>query len=368
MRDLLCLDKPRALHAERSMYATPALIGAVLYSLLRLAATDDGASTSAAAAVEAAAAAIWDGGAGDHASPDAGSTLGWMAGMVGWGEGSHVSHGGAPSPAAAAASAAAAAAGGGGSPAAAAAASAGHDLSASLPFDATYFIPWAVCLLLRWAAWTWRLALPHWARRRQSIFGDVPRSLRPLMLTPSEPTFTVKRQPPPSGVMLLVLRSGESTGTECALTTDTGPLTQPYPHRIPSLLWVARDTDPLHHFLIRRILSQTSHESRGGEPDPDRLPFFQLTFSPPPSAQCSQVSIKKAQGGEPDSDRSSYFRLRPRFFRRRLVRPVLANFRRPPKLRLPLVSFRLRRSAAEEKKKAEGDGPGAAEASPPAAT
>ena len=33
-RDLLCLEPPRALYAERSMYATPALLGAACYVLL----------------------------------------------------------------------------------------------------------------------------------------------------------------------------------------------------------------------------------------------------------------------------------------------------------------------------------------------
>eukprot|EP00962_Isochrysis_galbana_P052437 scaffold23832_cov62-Isochrysis_galbana.AAC.1 len=184
MRDLLCLDKPRALHAERSMYATPALAGAVLYSVLRLAAAGDGAATSAAAAVEAAAAAIWDTAGGAHDVPDSGSTLAWLARLLGWGGSPPVSPRGAAAAAAAR------------RPGAPAATTASRDLTASLPFDATYFVPWAVCLLLRWAAWTWRLALPHWARRRQSIFGDVTRSLRPLMLTPSEPTFTVTHPRP----------------------------------------------------------------------------------------------------------------------------------------------------------------------------
>jgi uncharacterized membrane protein YeiH len=35
MRDVLCLDPPRALYAERSMYATPALLGAATYAFLR---------------------------------------------------------------------------------------------------------------------------------------------------------------------------------------------------------------------------------------------------------------------------------------------------------------------------------------------
>jgi len=258
MRDLLCLDKPRALHAERSMYATPALAGAVLYSVLRLAAAGDGAATSAAAAVEAAAAAIWDTAGGAHDVPDSGSTLAWLARLLGWGGSPPVSPRGAAAAAAAR------------RPGAPAATTASRDLTASLPFDATYFVPWAVCLLLRWAAWTWRLALPHWARRRQSIFGDVTRSLRPLMLTPSEPTFT--------------------------------------------------------------------------------------------------VSLKKAQSEERDPDWSSFFRPRTLLLRRWLFRPVLAGLRRPPKLRGPLVPFRARRAASEERKNTEGDSFAAAQPSAPAAS
>jgi uncharacterized membrane protein YeiH len=36
VRDVLCLEPPRALYAERSMYATPALLGAAVYVALRM--------------------------------------------------------------------------------------------------------------------------------------------------------------------------------------------------------------------------------------------------------------------------------------------------------------------------------------------
>ncbi|EOD04166.1 hypothetical protein EMIHUDRAFT_250668 [Emiliania huxleyi CCMP1516] len=53
-----------------------------------------------------------------------------------------------------------------------------------LPAGAEYFVPWLFCLLLRAAAWTFRLALPHWARKRQSIF-DLRGAPPPLEAQPS---------------------------------------------------------------------------------------------------------------------------------------------------------------------------------------
>mmetsp|Transcript_48903 Transcript_48903/g.157397 ORF Transcript_48903/g.157397 Transcript_48903/m.157397 type:complete len:160 (-) Transcript_48903:103-582(-) len=110
MRDLLCLERPRALHADRSMYATPALLGALLFVLL----------------------------SGDKYYAAAEPT--------------------SPVP---------------------------------LPAGAEYFVPWLFCLLLRAAAWTFRLALPHWARKRQSIF-DLRGS---LSLEPQKPQFQVALTP-----------------------------------------------------------------------------------------------------------------------------------------------------------------------------
>jgi len=81
-RDLLCQEPPRALYAERSMYATPAVVGAVAYTLLQL-------------------------GHADLLFPD------WVLLVV----------------------------------------------------------PFALTLSLRAAAWTYRLALPHWARKRPSVFS-----------------------------------------------------------------------------------------------------------------------------------------------------------------------------------------------------
>jgi len=78
-RDLLCQEPPRALYAERSMYATPAVVGAVSYTLLQL----------------------------TKRFPD------WVLLVV----------------------------------------------------------PFALTLSLRAAAWTYRLALPHWARKRPSVFS-----------------------------------------------------------------------------------------------------------------------------------------------------------------------------------------------------
>ena len=36
MRDVLCLNLPRILHANRSMYGTPALLGSMLYVAMRM--------------------------------------------------------------------------------------------------------------------------------------------------------------------------------------------------------------------------------------------------------------------------------------------------------------------------------------------
>eukprot|EP00967_Tisochrysis_lutea_P111948 scaffold176391_cov31-Tisochrysis_lutea.AAC.2 len=179
------------------MYATPALLGAILYSLLRVTVSTDGTATTAAAAVEAAAAAIWDG--ANDPTQEAKAAEGGLLDLLAWITGStdpSAPANGADAAAAAAASTTGSAANTAVVSAADATAIASPDLSASLPFDATYFIPWAVCLILRWAAWTWRLALPHWARRRQSFFGD---GLRPLGLMPAEPTFTVSLPRNPGG-------------------------------------------------------------------------------------------------------------------------------------------------------------------------
>mmetsp|Transcript_54697 Transcript_54697/g.96560 ORF Transcript_54697/g.96560 Transcript_54697/m.96560 type:complete len:295 (-) Transcript_54697:104-988(-) len=83
-RDLLCQEAPRALYAERSMYATPALLGAVSYTLLQLA---------------------------QRSLP---------VGIPGW---------------------------------------------------MLLIVPFSVTLSLRAAAWTYRLALPHWARKKPRAFN-----------------------------------------------------------------------------------------------------------------------------------------------------------------------------------------------------
>ena len=83
-RDLLCQEPPRALYAERSMYATPAVFGAMSYALLQLL---------------------------KKRLPE-------------------------------------------------------------LPDWVLVVVPFALTLSLRAAAWTYRLALPHWARKRKSfMFG-----------------------------------------------------------------------------------------------------------------------------------------------------------------------------------------------------
>mmetsp|Transcript_29532 Transcript_29532/g.69001 ORF Transcript_29532/g.69001 Transcript_29532/m.69001 type:complete len:124 (-) Transcript_29532:226-597(-) len=38
-----------------------------------------------------------------------------------------------------------------------------------MPLWAVGVVPWAIALLLRAAAWTFRLALPHWARKSKSF-------------------------------------------------------------------------------------------------------------------------------------------------------------------------------------------------------
>mmetsp|Transcript_45031 Transcript_45031/g.95735 ORF Transcript_45031/g.95735 Transcript_45031/m.95735 type:complete len:152 (-) Transcript_45031:150-605(-) len=82
VRDLMCLERPRAFHAQRSMYATPALLGAAAFAALR---------------------------------------------------------------------------------------SARDTWPRLVPLWAVVVVPWAIALLLRAAAWTFRLALPHWARKTKSI-------------------------------------------------------------------------------------------------------------------------------------------------------------------------------------------------------
>jgi len=90
VRDLLCLERPRVLHSSRSMYATPALLGAAAFTLMRR--------------LRSAYPAL-------------------------------------------------------------------------MPAWATAVVPWAIALLLRAAAWTYRLALPRWARKKKSfsainVFAD----------------------------------------------------------------------------------------------------------------------------------------------------------------------------------------------------
>jgi len=87
-RDVMTLERPRALHAERSMYAFPALLGATAHVLLV---------------------------ASRHACGDQ-----------------------------------------------------------VVPQWATAVVPWAIALLLRAAAWTFRLALPHWARKQGSFRSAIP--------------------------------------------------------------------------------------------------------------------------------------------------------------------------------------------------
>lgn len=97
IRDVLCQEKPRALYAERSMYATPALFGAAAYACL----------------YEARQRAIE------------------------------------------------------------------YGVGSAIPRWLTAVLPWSIALLLRAAAWTFRLSLPHWARRK---------SRRPRLLKGPEPT------------------------------------------------------------------------------------------------------------------------------------------------------------------------------------
>lgn len=83
-RDLLCQEPPRALHAERSMYATPAVVGAVSYTLLQL--------------------------------------------LI-------------------------------------------QKRTLHVPDWVLILVPFALTLMLRAAAWTYRLALPHWARKKPKAFS-----------------------------------------------------------------------------------------------------------------------------------------------------------------------------------------------------